>query len=268
MSELTLTPLGTSPAWYNPGEAMTGFLLEVNGFRLLLDCGAGVISRYLAAFGTEAPIDAIVISHTHADHVVDLVPLKYGIEYGGLGSWRKHTQLWLPPGAHDRLRRLVSAWDGPADFFSSIFNVRDYHPGTMFDIGPFSADSFEVRHYIESFAVRLRTNGATLGYSSDLGPPFNGLDEFFGGVDLLLCEATLADAGDESADARGHLSAKEAGELARAAGARSLLLTHVPVEVDPEQSLAKARAAFGGPVALASSRETYVIAQHLGRVAS
>jgi ribonuclease BN (tRNA processing enzyme) len=263
MSELTLTPLGTSPAWYNPGEPTTGYLLEVDGFRLLLDCGSGVVARYLQVFGPSAPpIDAIVISHCHADHVFDLVPLKYGLEYGPLKDWETRPQLWLPPGGHARLRTLVSAWDGPADFFSSVYDVRDYAPAAGFEVGPFEVASFEVPHYIESFALRMQADGASFGYSSDLGPT-NGLAEFLRGVDLLLCEATLADPSDEPADARGHLAASEAGELARAAGARSLLLTHVPVEVDPDASLDKARAAFGGPAALASSSESYVISHHL-----
>jgi ribonuclease BN (tRNA processing enzyme) len=156
----------------------------------------------------------------------------------------------------------VSAWDGPADFFSAVFDVRDYAPGASFDVGPFEVSSFEVPHYIESFALRMEATGASFGFSSDLGPAA-GLADFLRDVDLLLCEATLAEPGDEPADARGHLSAAEAGELAAAAGAHSLLLTHVPIEVDPDASLDKASAAFGGPAALATSSETYVISHHL-----
>src|SRR5690606_38477659 len=88
MTAFTLTPIGTSPAWYNPGEPTSGFLLEADGARVLVDCGSGVISRYLATHGAESPIDAIVLSHLHADHCFDLVPLKYGIDHGPLGSWR------------------------------------------------------------------------------------------------------------------------------------------------------------------------------------
>lgn len=262
MTELQLTPLGTSPAWYNPGEPTTGFLLEADGYRLLIDCGAGVISRYLQHFGGSAPIDAIVITHVHADHVVDLVPLKYGIQYGDLSAWK--PRLLLPPGAHERLRRMVSAWDGPADFFEQTFEVEDYGVDSPFPVGPFSIESHEVPHFIEAFALRISTGAATFGYTSDLGPS-KGAAEFMRGVDLLLCEATLPEDHDESPEHRGHLTGSEAGTIARDAGAHSLLLTHIPAEVGEDAAIAAARSTFDGPVAAAQALERYAIEQRLAR---
>jgi ribonuclease BN (tRNA processing enzyme) len=259
MTELCLTPIGTSPAWYNPGEPTSGFLLESDGYRLLVDCGAGVISRFLERWGTDTPIDAIVISHCHADHVSDLVPLKYGLDYGGL-DWK--PQLWLPPGAHARLRTMVSAWDGAPDFFSATYDVRDYDVESPFEAGPFTVRATEVPHYIESYALRFEASGASFGYTADLGPAAD-IASFMRGVDLLLCEATEPEEQNGNTDGRGHLTGTEAGAIAREAEAHSLLLTHVPESIGPDTVLAAAREAFGRPVALAHSGERYPIAQRL-----
>src|SRR5690606_21058698 len=132
MTALQLTPIGTSPAWYNAGEPSSGFLLEAADARVLVDCGSGVVSRYLALFGAERPIDAIVISHVHADHCFDLVPLKYGMEYGTLGAWR--PQLWLPPGARERLTRLASTWDEDFSYFADCYDVREYDAADAFEV--------------------------------------------------------------------------------------------------------------------------------------
>jgi ribonuclease BN (tRNA processing enzyme) len=260
MSEIFLTPIGTSPAWYNPGEPTSGYLLEAGGFKVLVDCGAGVISRYLEQWGGQQPVDAIVVSHVHADHVSDLVPLKYGIEYGSLNNWR--PQLWLPSGAHDRLRTMVSAWDGPSNFFELAYDVHDYVSGESFDVGPFAVSSHPVPHYIESWSLLFTTGDATFGYSSDLGPD-DAAAEFLRDVDLLLCEATLPEVNAEDPDQRGHLTGAEAGAIARAAGAHSLLLTHIPVELGVSSVVAAAREEFGGPVAAAKSLERYPVAQRL-----
>lgn len=263
MSELQLTPLGTSPAWYNAGQACSGFLLEAAGARVLVDCGSGVISRYLELFGPERPIDAIVLGHLHPDHSFDLVPLKYGIQYGELSRWR--PQLWLPPGAEPRLTRLASAWDDDFSFFTETFDVRHYGVDDTFDIGPFECAALEVPHYIESFALRLEHRGISFGYTSDLGPT-SEIAPFMKGVDLLLSEAGVSERADLNMPGRGHITATEAGRIAASARVRSLLLTHVPAELDPEHSREAAARQFAGPVAIAASGETYVVGRHLAAV--
>lgn len=261
MSDVQLIPIGTSPAWYNPGEACSGYLLRSGDYRVLLDCGSGVISRYLELDGT--PVDAIVISHTHADHVFDLVPLKYGIEFGGLSDWR--PKLWLPPGARARFARLASTWDQPPTFFDVAFDVHEYSPGRPFGVGAFRVSAIEVPHFIESYALRFDHVGGRLGFSSDTAP-MPELVDFVRGVDLFLCEATLRSSDDESTGIRGHLSAEEAGDIAQRAAVHSLLLTHVPAAIGEEAALAGARQSYQGPVALARSGLAYSVAQRLAKV--
>jgi ribonuclease BN (tRNA processing enzyme) len=265
MTDLTLTPIGTSPAWYNAGQPSSGFLLEADGTRVLIDCGSGVVSRYLALFGAEQPIDAIVLSHVHADHCFDLVPLKFGIELGTLRDWR--PQLWLPPGARERLGRLVSTWDGTFDeFFGGPFDVHEFAPRAPFELGPFEVSALDVPHYIECVALRFDVGGTSFGYSADLGPTPH-VAPFMHGVDLLLCEAALADdAPGLDEPGRGHITASEAGEIARSAEAHSLLLTHVPEELGLQRARTAAARAFDGPVALARSGERYAVAHRLAAV--
>ncbi|MCW2972619.1 MAG: beta-lactamase domain protein [Thermoleophilia bacterium] len=258
MTHLQLTPIGTSPAWYNHGEANSGFLLEVDGFRILVDCGSGVIARYLDLFGTDRPIDAIVLSHVHADHCFDLVPLKFGIGIGPLADWR--PQLWLPPGAPERLARLVSAWDADFSFFTDTFDVHEFAPGTDFALGGCSVSSLEVPHYVESFALRFDHAAGSFGYTADLGPTPH-VAPFMAGVDVLLAEAALAEHADLSAPDRGHITATEAGHVAEAAGVGRLLLTHVPEELGFERAVAAAATQFAGPVDLARSGELVPVAQ-------
>lgn len=264
MTAFQLTPIGTSPAWYNPGEPSSGFLLEADGRRVLVDCGSGVISRYLQLFGAEQQIDAIVLSHVHADHCFDLIPLKFGIDYGQLGAWR--PELWLPPGARDRLTKLVSAWDEDFSYFTETYDVHEFDVASPFQIAPFEVRALDVPHYIESTALRFTHGETSFGYSSDLGP-FDGLAPFMNGVDLLLSEAAFGEDGDLQLLHRGHITATEAGEIARAAGAHSLLLTHVPEELGFERARSAATHSFGqGPVHVACSGECYAVAHRLAAV--
>ena len=260
MTDFQLTPIGTSPAWYNPGEPTSGFLLEADGFRALIDCGAGVIARYLDLYGVDRPIDAVVLTHVHADHCIDLVPLTYGLSTGSLQHW--NPQLWLPPGARERLGRLLSTWDQDDTFLTDNYDVREYDIVSGFDVGPFAFSAMRVPHYIECFALRADHGDFSFGYTADLGPR-SDIATFMSGVDVLLAEAAMSEDRDLSAEDRGHITAREAGEIAQTAGAHALLLTHIPQENGFDRALEEARAAFSGNVALARSGETCAIAARL-----
>src|SRR5438270_2375146 len=111
---MRLHVVGCSPAWPNPGGAQSGYLVEHDGRRLLLDCGPGVLAR-LREGGGWPSVDAIVISHLHLDHWGDVIPWAFGSLYGpGRGAAR--TALWLPPGRAESLRQL-----GPALHTGAVF---------------------------------------------------------------------------------------------------------------------------------------------------
>jgi ribonuclease BN (tRNA processing enzyme) len=213
---------------------------------IVLDAGSGAISALRTAMDYAA-LDAVVVTHMHADHFLDVIPLRYGLTYGpSLRSAR--LPLWLPPGGSDVLQRVCAAFarEGRSDFLAG-FDIREYDESTFLTVGEIGLRFARVRHYIDAFAVRAESGGATLAYSGD-SAPCDELVHLARGVDLFLCEAALGTGGED--EPRGHLSAREAGEIAAAAGVRALALTHYPVECQAEQMRVHASAAFDGPVTI------------------
>ncbi len=220
---MKLTVVGCSPSWPNPGGAHSGYLVENDTGRVLLDCGPGVLSR-LREHEDWPHLDAIAITHLHLDHSGDLVAWLWGLLTGAaVGS--RGPDLWLPPGGAAQLARLASR-------FEEAFTIREYADGATFAAGGFEITPHEVAHYDEpTFGLRVEHAGTVLAYSADTGPT-PALDALARDADLFLCEATLAEGSHEAL--RGHLTATEAAAVARRAGARRLLLVHRPVELDPD----------------------------------
>jgi ribonuclease BN (tRNA processing enzyme) len=221
---MKLRVVGCSPAWQNPGGAQSGYIVEEDGRRLLLDCGPGVLPRLRE---TEAwpQVDAIAITHFHLDHWGDLVPWAFGVLFGP-GRGVPLPELWLPPNGADTLRAL----DDP--LFSKVladnFPVREYDELTPFVAAGFEVTALRMAHYdLISFGFRVAGANRTLAYSGDLAlaPP---LAELGRGADLMLCEATLA---QPEPGLRGHLTADEAIAAYEASGASRLLIVHRPDEL-------------------------------------
>jgi len=247
-----VTVLGKSPSWEDAGGACTGFLVEQDGIRLLLDCGNGVFAK-LRRHLDYAALDAVVISHLHADHFLDLVPFSYALGH----SPRGHTArplLFAPPGARATFRRVAGAW-GSEDLIESAFMLCEYDPAGEVEVGPLRIAFREVSHFVATHAVGITAEGAgRFVFSADTRPA-DALVEFASGADLLLCEATLG-AGPGDPDS-GHLSAREAGEHAARAGVRRLVLTHLTDELDIGDAVAAACQAFSGPVEAAAEGAVY-----------
>ena len=225
-----LTVIGSSPAWPNPGSAQSGYLVEGAG-RLLLDCGPGVLGRLREA--DLLAVDAVAITHFHLDHWGDLVPWCWLSAYGIEEVPR--PELWLPPGGKGELERFAGLW-GNDEMFERAFDLREFEPGVPFDAAGFRVEARAVDHYtLQAFGFRVGHGGRTLAYSGDSGPG-EGLAALARGVDLFLCEATLARAASED-EPRGHLDADEA--LAVADG--PILLTHRPVELPAPDGVPLAR---------------------------
>jgi ribonuclease BN (tRNA processing enzyme) len=224
-----LTVVGCSPAWPNPGSAQSGYLVEENGRRLLLDCGPGVLGRLREASDDAWPdVDAIVVTHWHLDHWGDLVPWVWG-SMAGPGRDGPRPELYLPPEGRERLREF-GAKLGWEDMWDSTFELRDYEEDVPFEAAGFTLTALRMPHYtLRTYGLRVADGDRTLAYSGDSGPS-EQLAELARDVDLFVCEATLL-RGDLDGTPRGHLSEDEAVEAFRASGAKRLLLTHRPHEL-------------------------------------
>ena len=220
------TVVGCSPAWPNPGGAQSGYLLEDEGQRLLLDCGPGVLAR-LRERWTWPEIDAIAITHWHLDHWGDLVPWVWGSTLGP-GQNAKRAQLWVPEGGREHLGALGGRLGRP-DMFEAAFEINEYLESQPFEAAGFEVVALRVLHYdLVAFGFRASSNGTSIAYSGDSGPS-DQLAELARDADLFVCEATLLQPNPEGG-VRGHLAADEANEYFRASGAKRLLLTHRPLE--------------------------------------
>jgi len=235
MAPFTLTILGAGPAGPNPGGVNSGYLLRQGDDTVLMDCGAGTAGR----IPLHVPVNrltAVAVSHLHPDHYFDLVALYYMLKY----------------------REARAADVSP---LLPLF-VPDYTSGSELAIGGLVFRFQPVQHYIMSHAMRvLGANGATFVFSSDVAP-CPQLIEAARGADLFLCEAAMLDASQDEADParRGHMSAREAGQAARQAGAKRLVITHYRSgEAYDRLHLEAATTEFEGPVELAREGATYLV---------
>jgi ribonuclease BN (tRNA processing enzyme) len=231
-----LVVIGSSPAWPNAGNAHSGYVVESEGKRLLLDCGPGVLGR-LREREAWPTIDAIAITHFHLDHWGDLVPWVWGSFYRR-GHDDIRPALWVYRGGRAFLEELGSRLGFP-DMFERTFTLSEYDGDTPFEAAGLEVLPMRLPHYrLETYGFRVTNGAATLAYTGDTGPS-KRIADLARDVDLFVCEATL-ETGEADGEPRGHLSAEEALESYAASGARNLLLTHRPSELPTPEGIALA----------------------------
>jgi ribonuclease BN (tRNA processing enzyme) len=244
---LKVTVLGKSPSWQDAAGACSGYLIRHDGYTLLLDCGNGVFAK-LRAIVDYGAVDAVVITHLHADHFFDIVPYSFALSYG-VRTDPPSPQLHAPPGAGERLAMIGGSLGDPT-LIGSAFDLHEYNPAATLTLGPLQLRFCEVPHYVTTHAVRISTPGAgDFTFGADCRPN-EILPEFATDSELLFVEATLRE--PETFGTRGHMTAHEAGELGHAAAARRLVLTHFSDELDPERVRADGNAGYGAEVQLAA----------------
>lgn len=249
---MQLTILGGSAASPNTGAGCSGLLVQAGQARIVLDLGPGTLQelRKHADFRT---LDAVIISHMHVDHVLDLLALRHALAYNPVAP-PAPVPVWLPPGGAAFLSQATAPFDAcdePGRFTATV-DVAEYDPSLPLTIGDAVVTFAPAVHYLPAWAMRVHTEGsADLGYTGDTGPTAN-LAGFYAGIGVLVAEATLLDPGSQPIAARGSLTAAEAGELASAAGAETLVLTHLWEELGFAIAQEQAAAAFAGQMVLAS----------------
>jgi ribonuclease BN (tRNA processing enzyme) len=243
-----ITVLGKSPAMPDAGGASSGYLVTEDSFRLLLECGTGVLAQLRTVCAPPA-VDAVLITHMHADHFVDLLPYGHALAYPYRDSGRR-PRLLLPPDGRQQLIQIIDLF-GMGYPIEGVFEVEEYDPAEVITVGPFTVRHQEVPHYIRTWACELSSPyAARFTFGADCAPN-QALVDFARGTDLLMLEATeevvpyVAEG-----EVRGHMTAREAGEMARQAEANRLVLTHFSDLLDAQLVSVEGEAGFGRPVEL------------------
>jgi ribonuclease BN (tRNA processing enzyme) len=248
-----LTVLGSAGSHTGPGSACSGYLFRAGGRQLLVDCGNGATAN-LQRLTRFEDLDAILITHRHVDHCVDLIGMYYGLRFHRDGH--KHLDLYAAAEVVDTLTSLLST--DSAFGFKEVFDVHEVRGGDHFQVGPMRIDLVDSIHPVPTVSAAVEADGVRVVYSSDSAGG-DVLREFARGADLFLCEATWQGHAGEHPDAM-HLTARDAGRLATEAGVERLALTHILGSLDREVSRAEAADTFHGVLEIAHDLHTWVLA--------
>lgn len=230
----------------------SGYLLEAAGRRILVDCGPGVTAALGAHGGPEA-IDAVAVTHAHADHCLDLEGMGYALRCPD--PLERRLPLALP-------RETAAVASGLDDLFGVPTNPTMARPiAQSFEVRPLDLngpervgllpgiglEAFAARHPVQSAALRFTVPGAVVTFSSDTTWTQPVVDAA-GDASLFVCEATYLEADQARLERNGHLTAAMAGRLAQEAGARRVLLCHLSYQEDAPRAVAGAAERYQGPI--------------------
>ena len=249
-----MTIAGSSASIPRPDRACSSYLVDDGETPIVLDLGTGALAN-LRRYADYDRLSAVVISHMHADHFIDLIPLRYALRYG---SRRRANKLpvHLPPGGLAMLRTLVSAFANEGgEFLSDVFEIGEYDPSAPLHVEGATLRFAPTSHYIPAFAVRWDRHGASVTYSADTAPD-QRVVELARESDVFLCEATLR-VGEDEPGVRGHSTAADAAAMARDANVRRLVLTHYGEESTALDLDESARPIFGGEIVVADDHRVF-----------
>lgn len=245
---LAVTVLGCAGTWSSADSGCSSYLFDDGTSKVWVDCGPGAVSA-LQHHCAIADVDAIVITHEHPDHCMDLPVLRNAMLYG-LGVER--VPLYAPRSVLHLMETLLGSRGITPSFEPKMIGDRS---GAA--VGDIRLRFSRTDHPVETLAVRADTGEGTpsIAYSSDTGPGWS-LQALGQGIDLAIVEGTLLESATGPSTAV-HRTAAFTGEDARAAGAKRLVVTHVTPTGDGEAHRAEAAASFGGPTLLAAPHERY-----------
>lgn len=241
---MNIIALGTSGTYPRYRRACSGYLFADDPTFVLVDLGTGVLSnlfRYMDPYC----LSAVIITHLHADHVLDIYPLRYYLQYNSNSAQKK-----IPVYADENAPDVLHGFNPGADtsfFLDSVYDFRKIEEGEPLTIGSLRFYFKQTKHLIKTYAVRCETSeGKVIGYTSDTSFS-EELVEFLSNSDVLICEAAYQ---GENGKENLHMTAREAGLFGRKANAKRLFITHIWPELDPSVSKMEAEETFGGEVVI------------------
>ncbi|GAA1687402.1 MBL fold metallo-hydrolase [Nonomuraea maheshkhaliensis] len=247
---MKVTIVGCSGSYPGPDSPASCYLLETDGFRMLLDLGSGslgALQRHVGIYD----VDAICLSHLHADHCLDICGYHVARTYGP-GAPYPLVPVYAPADAPRRLGAAYGMPDEPG--LETAFEFRTLTPG-VYEIGPFTLTAGLVNHPVEAYGFRVANGTRSVAYSGDTGET-DELVKLAAGADLLLCEASFVEGPDLPTGL--HLTGRQAAEHAAKADVGQLVLTHLVPWNDRATVLEEAcGGGYGGPVELARSGVVY-----------
>lgn len=259
-TQVKLTVLGGASFVPNPGQGCSSYLIESDSASILLDCGPDTLQE-LRKHTDYSKLDAIVISHLHADHILDLIPFRYGLVYG-LASLDERIKLYLPPDGMNLFNNIADALDvadeSNADFWAEPFDILEYATDETVEIEDLVVSFTPTQHFVPCNAIKVQNEAGTICYTADTGRVDN-LVQFATNADILISEATSVDHVDVPKNARGHLTPEDAGDLARLSKSKLLLLSHLWSERSDDEVLQAARRRFDGNIAIAKPGSTLYV---------
>jgi ribonuclease BN (tRNA processing enzyme) len=243
-----LTVLGCSGSAPGPDSPASGYLVEAEGYRLVLDLGNGALGQ-LQKHVPAHEVDAIVVSHLHTDHCIDLTSYVNVLRYG---PHRRDGRIPIigPSGTRDRIE---TAYD-PMARKLNVQELFEFSTPRSGELGPFAVSVASMSHPVPAYAISLTVGERTLVYSGDTGES-EALVSLAHNADVLLCEATFGPDDPYVPDL--HLTGKQAGEHAARAGVDRLIVTHVPPWGSRDVAVAEASSAFVGSVEAARCGAVY-----------
>ena len=243
---MRLTIIGCSGSFPGPDSPASCYLLEADGFRLLLDLGSGAVGALQRHVGLY-DIDAVCLSHLHADHCLDLCAY-YVARTFHPGGPRPPIPVYAPAGTASRMAQAYGLAEPPG--MTQAFEFATLAPGTR-QIGPFQVTTAHMNHPVETFGYRLEHGGRSIAYSADTGESA-ALTGLAREADLMLCEASLLD-GPGLGRVLRRLPCRQV-QVSRQVGAGQLVLTHLVPWNDQARTLEEASGVpLPGPVSLAAS---------------